>query len=118
MAIPFYQDIVLGERHSDAGPFLERASRGRRLARASGDPSHPDGHCATWPGKMICVPTLVLYDGLVFMSSHSLLLENLAEATKDYVSRAIARYESEGLERTVDYLQQSGQLGGGASTCS
>ena len=44
---------------------------------------------------------LVLRDGLIFISGHPILQENVAEATKDYVSRAIALYESEGLEATI-----------------
>ena len=111
MAIPFYQDIVLGERHSDAGPFLERATEaGVWLEHREIHPTLTDTGVVAREDDLRTY--LVLYDGLVFMSSHSLLLENLAEATKDYVSRAIARYESEGLERTVDYYNSQDSLEG------
>ena len=55
---------------------------------------------------------LVLRDGLIFMSGHSTLQENVAEATKDYVSRAIALYESAGLEATVAHYNNPNSLEG------
>ncbi|MXX52953.1 MAG: hypothetical protein F4Z35_03120, partial [Dehalococcoidia bacterium] len=54
----------------------------------------------------------VLHDGLVFSSSHITLQENVAEATKDYVSRATARYDEEGLDATVDYYNSQESLEG------
>ena len=54
----------------------------------------------------------VLHDGLVFSSSHITLQENVAEATKDYVSRATARYDEEGLEATVAYYNSPESLEG------
>ena len=55
---------------------------------------------------------LVLRDGLVFISGHSTLQENVAEATIDYVSRAIALYVSDGLEATVAYYNNPDSLEG------
>ena len=54
----------------------------------------------------------VLHDGLVFSSSHVTLWENVADATKDYVSRAIARYDEEGLDATVAYYNSQESLEG------
>ena len=55
---------------------------------------------------------LVLRDGLIFMSGHSTLEENVAEATRDYVSRAIALYESDGLEATIAHYNSPDSLEG------
>ena len=55
---------------------------------------------------------LVLRDGLIFVSVHSTLQENVAEATRDYVSRAIALYESEGLEATIAHYNSPDSLEG------
>ena len=55
---------------------------------------------------------LVLRNGLIFISGHSTFQENVAEATKDYVSRAIALYESEGLDATVAYYNNPDSLEG------
>ncbi len=54
----------------------------------------------------------VLHEGLVFSASHVTLRENVAEATKHYVSRAIERYESEGLDATVAYYNSQESLEG------
>ena len=54
----------------------------------------------------------VLHDGLVFSSSHITLQENVADATMDYVSRATARYDEEGLEATVAYYNSPESLEG------
>ena len=54
----------------------------------------------------------VLHEGLVFSASHVTLQENVAEATKHYVSRAIERYESEGLDATVAYYNSQESLEG------
>ena len=51
-------------------------------------------------------PSLVLaviHDGLIFLSSHSILRENLVNATQDYVQKAIDRYERDGLDATIEY---------------
>ena len=55
---------------------------------------------------------LVLRDGLIFVSVHSTLQENVAEATRDYVSRAVALYESEGLEATIAHYNSPDSLEG------
>ena len=53
-----------------------------------------------------------IHDGLVFWASHSILLENLESATKDYVSKAIARYDAEGLDAAVSYHNSPRSLDG------
>ena len=53
-----------------------------------------------------------IHDGLVFWASHSILLENLESATKDYVSKAIARYDMEGLDAAVAYHNSPRSLDG------
>ena len=54
----------------------------------------------------------ILHDGLVFSASHVTLQENVAEATKHYVSRAIARYDEEGLDATVAHFNSQESLDG------
>ena len=111
VAIPFYQDLILGEQHSSAAPFLERATEaGDWLEHRELQPTLTDTGVVIREDDLRTY--LIRYDGWLFMSSHSILQENLAEATKDYVSRAIARYESEGLEGTVDYYNSQDSLEG------
>ncbi len=54
----------------------------------------------------------VRHDGLVFSSGHSVLRENVAEATIDYVERAMALYDQEGLDATVAYYNSQQSLEG------
>ena len=44
-----------------------------------------------------------LHNWPVFWAAHSILLENMEDSTREYVGKAIARYESEGLEATFAY---------------
>ena len=53
-----------------------------------------------------------LHDGLVFWAAHSILLENVESTTREYVSRAIARYEAEGLEAAIAYHNSPQSLDG------
>ena len=53
-----------------------------------------------------------LRDGLLFLSLHFILRENVEETTKEYVAKAIARYESEGLDSTVAYYNSRESLDG------
>ncbi len=55
---------------------------------------------------------IVERDGLVFWAAHSILLENVESATRDYVSKAIARYDAEGLEATIAYHNSQKSLDG------
>ena len=54
----------------------------------------------------------VLHDGLVFAASHSALTEDVAESTKGYVNKAIAKYEEDGLEATIAYYNSQESLDG------
>ncbi len=53
-----------------------------------------------------------LHDGLVFWAAHSILLENVENTTKEYVSKAIARYDAEGLDSTIAYHNSPQSLDG------
>ncbi len=57
---------------------------------------------------------VVLYDGLVFSASHSALVEDVAASVKDYVNKAVAVYEDEGLDAVItrynDLASLDGQL--------
>ena len=109
VAMPFYQQF-LGRAHGYADRFLEVATaeggwlehRGFHLAGGDTDNVREE------PLRSY----LVLRDGLIFISSHSILLENVAEATKDYVARAIALYQTEGLDATVDFYNSQDSLEG------
>ena len=54
----------------------------------------------------------ILHGGLVFISSHSALVEDVAAATQEYVNRAIARYDSQGLQATIDHYKSQDSLDG------
>ena len=54
----------------------------------------------------------VLHDGLVFVASHSALTEDVANSTKEYVEKAIAKYDAEGLESTIAYYNSQASLDG------
>ena len=54
----------------------------------------------------------VLHDGLVFSASHVTLQENVAEATKHYVSRAIEFYDERGLDATIAHYNSQESLEG------
>ena len=53
-----------------------------------------------------------LRNGLLYLSLHFILRENVEETTKEYVAKAIARYESEGLDSTVAYYNSRESLDG------
>ena len=55
---------------------------------------------------------VMLHDGLVFSASHSVLVEDVAESVKEYVDKAIARYEEDGLEAVIDHYNGQGSLDG------
>ena len=55
---------------------------------------------------------VVLHDGLVFYAGHSVLVEDVAKSTQEYVNRAIAKYDAEGLEATIDYYNSQDSLEG------
>ena len=55
---------------------------------------------------------IILHDGLVFAASHSALAADVADSTKEYVEKAIAKYSEEGLEATVAYYNSQASLDG------
>ena len=55
---------------------------------------------------------VVLHGGLVFISSHSALVENVAASTQEYVNRAIKYYDDNGLDATIAYYDSQDSLEG------
>ena len=55
---------------------------------------------------------IVLHDGLVFSASHSVLVEDVADSVKEYVDKAIARYEEDGLDSAIAHYNGQGSLDG------
>ena len=110
LAMPFYHHF-LGSRLETAASLLEVAAedgawyegQGLYVVETAAGISTKQGPVRNY---------LVLRDGLIFMSGHSTLQENVAEATRDYVNRAIALYESEGLEATVAHYNSPDSLEG------
>ena len=54
----------------------------------------------------------VLHDGLVFAVGHSALVEDVADSTQEYVGRAIAKYDGEGLDATIAHYNSQDSLDG------
>ena len=55
---------------------------------------------------------MILHDGLVFASSHSAVTENVATSTKEYVDKAIAKYQADGLDATIAHYNSQDSLHG------
>ena len=55
---------------------------------------------------------VILYDGLVFSSSHSALVEDVAESVKEYVNKAILKYENDGLDAVITHYNSQDSLDG------
>ena len=55
---------------------------------------------------------VVLHDGLVFSTSHSVLVEDVAESVKEYVDKAIAKYDGDGLDATISHYNSQDSLDG------
>ena len=55
---------------------------------------------------------VILHDGLVFASSHSALTEDVAGSTKEYVSKAIAKYNDDGLDAVIAHYNSQDSLDG------
>ncbi len=55
---------------------------------------------------------VVLHDGLVFAASHSALAEDVANSTKEYVDKAIAKYNEDGLDATIAHYNSQDSLDG------
>ncbi len=54
----------------------------------------------------------VLHDGLVFSASHSALVEDIADSTQEYVNKAIAKYDGEGLDALIAHYNSQDSLDG------
>ena len=55
---------------------------------------------------------VVLHDGLVFSASHSALVEDVTDSVKEYVSKAIAKYENDGLDAVIAHYNGQDSLDG------
>ena len=55
---------------------------------------------------------VVLHDGLVFSASHSALVEDVANSVKEYVDKAIAKYQEEGLDAVISHYNGQDSLDG------
>ena len=54
----------------------------------------------------------VLHDGLVFSASHSGLAQDVGESVKEYVDKAIAKYEDDGLDAVISHYNGQASLDG------
>ena len=54
----------------------------------------------------------IRHDDLVFMAGHFTLQENLADVTRNYIAKAVAHYDREGLEATVAYYNSRESVDG------
>ena len=55
---------------------------------------------------------IILHDGLVFSASHSALVEDVADSVKEYVDKAIAKYENDGLDAVISHYNGQDSLDG------
>ena len=55
---------------------------------------------------------VVRHDGLVFSASHSVLVEDVGDSVKEYVSKAIAKYEDDGLDAAIAHYNGQDSLDG------
>ena len=110
LAMPFYHHF-LGSTHPSIVPFLGIATEDGVWYDGQGLYTvETDTGSTTRQGPMRFY--LVLKDDLIFVSGHSTLQENLAEAAVDYVNRAIALYESDGLDATIAHYNSADSLEG------
>ena len=54
----------------------------------------------------------VLHDGIVFSSGHFSVRADLAGVIREYVSNAIGRYQTDGLEATIDFYNSDASVDG------
>ncbi len=99
------QYIGPGSFFADFGRMLENATAEGYFASTVG--INPDTGLEE-PRRFLAI----LYDGLVFAASHSVLQENLENPTREYVERAIAKYERDGLDATIAYYNSQDSLDG------
>ena len=54
----------------------------------------------------------VLYDGYIFTSSHSALIADVAASTREYVGKAVAKYDSDGVDAVIEHYNSMESLDG------
>ena len=55
---------------------------------------------------------IVLHDGLVFSAAHSALVEDVEDSVKEYVNKAIFKYENDGLDSVITHYNGQDSLEG------
>ncbi len=55
---------------------------------------------------------VVLHDGLVFSASHSVLVQDVGDSVKEYVSKATSLYDMEGLDSVIAHYNSQDSLDG------
>ena len=55
---------------------------------------------------------IFLHDGLVFSAAHSALVADVEDSVKEYVAKAIAKFEADGLDATIAYYNGQDSLEG------
>ena len=99
------QYVGPGARFSGLGQLMDIATEEGQWVNARG--INPDTKQEE-PRRVL----VVLHDGLVFSSSHSALVEDVADSVKEYVSKAIAKYESDGLGAAIAHYNSQDSLDG------
>ena len=86
-----------------------------RLARAATEDGAWLSHLATNPLTGQREPRrsyFVVHDGIVFSSGHFSVRANLAGVIREYVSHAITRYRTQGLDATIDFYNSQESVEG------
>ena len=99
------QYVGPGSRFSGLGQLIDLATEEGRWVTNRG--INPDTKQEE-PRRILAV----LHDGLVFVASHSVLTQDVASSTKEYVSKAIAKYESDGPDATIAHYNSQDSLDG------
>ena len=55
---------------------------------------------------------IVREDGLIFMSAHYIVKENVADTTKEYIARAMEYYDDNGLDATISHYNSRDSMDG------
>ena len=103
----------------DNTPFSTATPLGRSLAKATAEGYWFEG-LSYDPVTLLQTPSLfyaVVHDGLIFLSTHVAVREDLEAFTKDYVRRAMELYDREGREAAVAYYDSRDNVEG-SSICS
>ena len=99
------QYVGPGSRFSALGQLISLATEEGRWFTAGGvNPATRQEE----PRRVLAI----LHDGLVFVASHSALVEDIADSTQEYVNKAVARYEQDGLDATIAHYNSQDSLEG------